>query len=65
MKSTLTVRGPITVTYLRNGSVRIEAKKQRPRMHLRGDELMKLIHSVARDSTPAPLAIVDVRCGVM
>ena len=65
MKSVLTVKGPVTVTYLRNGSIRIEAKKQRPRMHLRGDELMKLLHGAAKPAEPARLAVVDARCGAL
>jgi len=65
MKSVLTVHGPVSITYLRNGSIRIEAKKQRPRMHLRGDELMKLIHSAAQAPEPARLAVVDARCGAL
>jgi hypothetical protein len=65
MKSVLTVHGPVSITYLRNGSIRIEAKKQRPRMHLRGDELMKLIQTAARAPEPARLAVVDTRCGAL
>jgi hypothetical protein len=65
MKSVLTVHGPVSITYLRNGSVRIEAKKNRPRMHLRGDELLKLINGAARAREPACVPAVDTRCGVL
>ena len=64
MKSVLTVKGPVSITYLRNGSIRIEAKKERPRMHLRGDEFMKLIHSAAR-APQSSVAIVDARSGIL
>ena len=63
MKSVLTVSGPVSITYLRNGSIRIEAKKQRPRMHLRGDEFMKLIHATAR--VPQSSVVVDARSGIL
>ena len=63
MKSVLTVSGPVSITYLRNGSIRIEAKKQRPRMHLRGDEFMKLINAAARPQSS--LAVVDARSGIL
>ncbi len=66
MKSTITLRGPVTVTYLRNGAVRIEAEKRRPRMHIRGDEFLKLIHAAA-GAKPAVDALtpVEVRCGAL
>ena len=64
MKSVLTVSGPVSITYLRNGSIRIEAKKQRPRMHLRGDEFMKLINGAARPRQSS-LAVVDARSGIL
>jgi len=64
MKSVLTVKGPVSITYLRNGSIRIEAKKDRPRMHLRGDEFMKLINSAAR-SPQSSVAVVDARSGIL
>jgi hypothetical protein len=65
MKTVITLKGPVNVTWLRNGSVRIEAKKERPRMHLRGDEVLKLIHSVARAPEPLRAVPVDARCGVL
>jgi hypothetical protein len=64
MKSVLTVSGPVSITYLRNGSVRIEAKKQRPRMHLRGDEFMKLINAAAR-APQSSVTLVDARSGIL
>jgi hypothetical protein len=64
MKSTITVRGPVTVTYLRNGGVRIEAGKRRARMHLRADEFMQLIHAAAR-AEPVRVAAVDARFGAL
>ena len=64
MKSVLTLSGPVSITYLRNGSIRIECKKQRPRMHLRGDEFMKLIHAAARTPQPS-VAVVDARSGIL
>ena len=64
MKNVITVSGPVSITYLRNGSIRIEAKKQRPRMHLRGDEFMKLINAAAR--TPqSSVTVVDARSGIL
>ena len=65
MRSTITVKGPVTITYLRNGGVRIEAEKRRPRMHLRGDELMQLMHAASRAAPVTPLVAVDVRSGVL
>jgi hypothetical protein len=64
MKNVITVSGPVSITYLRNGSIRIEAKKQRPRMHLRGDEFMKLINAAARMPQSAVTA-VDARSGIL
>ena len=69
MKTTLTVRGRVTLTYLRDGSIRIEAagpiRRQRrsslgdllagPRLHVRGDEFLRLIHEAARAPRRAPL----------
>ena len=67
MKSTIIVKGPVTITYLRNGGVRIEAEKKRPRMHIRGDEFMQLIHAAARttDTSATPLVAADVRSGIL
>lgn len=67
MKSTIIVKGPVTITYLRNGGVRIEAEKKRARMHIRGDEFMQLIHAAARaaGTEPTPLVAADVRSGVL
>ena len=63
MKSTITVRGPVTITYLRNGGVRIEAEKRRPRMHIRADEFMRLINAAA--AAPAPVVAADARFGAL
>lgn len=65
MKSTITVRGPITVTYLRNGAVRIEAQRRRPRMHIRGDEFLKLINAAAGVGDAIPLTGAEARCGAL
>ena len=67
MKSTIIVKGPVTITYLRNGGVRIEAEKKRARLHIRGDEFMQLIHAAARNAgvTPAPVLAADVRSGIL
>lgn len=48
MRTSITLRGEVSITYLRNGSVRIESAKPRPRLHIRGDEFMKLLSCVAR-----------------
>jgi len=64
MKSSITVRGPVSITYLRNGSVRIEAQKRRPRMHIRADEFMRLIHSASR-AKPVVLPSADARFGAL
>jgi len=61
----ITMKGPVTITHLRNGMVRVECAKPhrgpkradlprspfeglrgRPRLHIRGDEFMRLINSV-------------------
>jgi hypothetical protein len=34
-------------------------------MHLRGDELLKLINGAARAREPACVPAVDTRCGVL
>jgi len=53
MRTTITLRGPIAITYLRNGGVRIEvAKRERPRLHVRGDEFLRLIHMAAIRTAP-------------
>ena len=62
MRRVITLKGPLVITHLRNGQIRIEAAKprrataaarspleglrDRPRMHIRTDEFMRLIHSV-------------------
>jgi hypothetical protein len=62
MGKIVTMKGPVTITNLRNGFVRIEAAKRRgkrpgirspfeelrgrPRLHIRADEFMRLINSV-------------------
>jgi hypothetical protein len=62
MRRVVTMKGPVTITNLRNGLVRIEAAKPRrpglsgrspfeglrgrPRLHIRADEFMRLINSV-------------------
>ena len=62
MRKVVTMRGPVTITNLRNGLVRIEAAKPRraerralspfeglrgrARRHIRADEFMRLINSV-------------------
>ena len=62
MRRIVTMKGPLTITNLRNGLVRIEAAKPRranqaarspfeglrgrARLHIRADEFMRLIHSV-------------------
>jgi len=61
MRKIVTMKGPVTITNLRNGFVRIEASKprarpgirspfERPRgrarLHVRTDEFMKLLNSV-------------------
>jgi hypothetical protein len=73
MRTTITLRGRLAITYLRNGSVRIEASKpgcskrctegntidglrSRPRMHIRGDEFMRLIHLAAARIPPTVTA---------
>lgn len=62
MRRVITMKGPVTITNLRNGLVRIEGAPQRrasglprapfeglrgrPRLHIRADEFMRLINSV-------------------
>jgi hypothetical protein len=67
MKSTIIVKGPVTITYLRNGGVRIEAEKKRARMHIRGDEFMALINAAARTAGvgTAPLVAADAPSGIL
>jgi hypothetical protein len=81
MKTSITLRGRITITYLRNGNIRIEGGKPRglqraaervpfeelrtrPRMHVRGDEFLRLIHSVARPR-PQVIAVPAERFGAL
>jgi hypothetical protein len=64
MKSSITVRGPVSITYLRNGSVRIEVQKRRPRMHIRTDEFMRLINAAPR-SEPIAITSADARFGAL
>ena len=51
MPKIITMKGPVRITNLRNGYVRIEQTKprglslRRPRMHIRADEFMRLINS--------------------
>jgi hypothetical protein len=59
MKNAITIRGPVTITYLRGGAVRIEAtQKRRPRMHVRGDEFMRLLHQESVRREPTRLRLV-------
>jgi len=52
MRKIITMKGPVKITNLRNGYVRIEPAKPRglastrPRLHVRADEFMRLINSV-------------------
>ena len=66
MKSSIVIRGPITITYLRNGAVRIESDKRRARSHVRADEFLRLIRSAERTATPAgSMRGPEARCGAL
>jgi hypothetical protein len=74
MCTTITLRGPVRIVYLKNGNVRIEAAKSwralraaermpldglrsRARLHVRGDEFLRLIHEAAARTNPGPRVV--------
>jgi len=66
MKSSIVIRGPITITYLRNGAVRIESDKRRARSHVRADEFLRLIRSAERTAMSAgSMRGPEARCGAL
>ena len=66
MRTTITLRGQVTITYLKNGAVRIESVKPRkPRLHIRGDEFLRLIHGAALRPVVVGPPSGDERSGVL
>jgi hypothetical protein len=66
MKSSIIIRGPITITYLRNGAVKIESDRRRARSHVRADEFLRLLHSATRTTAAAGLIRgPEARCGAL
>jgi hypothetical protein len=66
MRTTITLRGQVAITYLKNGSVRIEhVKPCRPRLHVRGDEFLRLIHAAAKRPVVIGLPEADERSGIL
>jgi len=66
MKSSIIIRGPITITYLRNGAVKIESDRRRARSHVRADEFLRLLHSATRTQLSGGLVRgPEARCGAL